>query len=732
MKRKHLMVGLLLLTAAIALGACGTSSPTSEATACPEAPACPDCPEAETCPDCPECPGSETALVPFEAEWAASPHNDVEAEAFRHWDEDDPAEIPESCAKCHSTPGYLAFMGADGSQFGVVEGPAPIGTTVECVACHNEVTLEHDSVVFPSGLELTDLGDQARCMECHQGRSSKLSVDESIAEAVGEDLDTVSEDLGFINIHYYAAGATRYGTEVKGGYEYDGLAYDPRFDHVEGYQTCISCHDMHTLELKIEECAVCHEGVASVEDVQMIRFVGSLNDYDGDGDVEEPIKDEITGLQELLYLNMQSYAAEVAGTPIVYDSHIYPYFFIDSNADGEASEDEANYGNQYASWTGRLLQAAYNFQVSQKDPGAFAHGGKYIIQLLYDSIADLNAQISTPVDMSVLHREDPGHFAASGEPWRHWDEDGEVEASCSKCHSAEGLPTFLTTGGDTYPQPIASGLNCASCHDDLSSFTRYVSKEVEFPSGAVVSFENTEANLCLNCHQGRQSGPGVEARIVSSGAGDDEVSEDLSFTNPHYFAAGATLFGTEVQGAYEFANQAYNGRFMHVPGFQTCIECHDTHQLRPKVESCGTCHGISSEEQLHDIRMTAVDFDGDGDTSTGIAVEVMNVNDAIYAAIQAYAAEVIGVPIAFESHTYPYWFIDTNGDGVADPDEANYGNQYNAWTPRLLRAAYNYTWALKDPGSYAHNGLYMLQVLYDTLQDVGGDVTGMTRPEVTQ
>jgi hypothetical protein len=668
-------------------------------------------------------------VVPFEEQWANSPHNDVEDEAFRHWDEDDPAEIPESCAKCHSTPGYLAFMGADGSEFGVVEGPAPIGTTVECVACHNEATLEHDSVVFPSGLELTDMGSQARCMECHQGRASKVSVDESIAAAVGEDLDTVSEELGFINIHYYAAGATRYGTEVKGGYEYDGMEYDPRFDHVVGYQTCDSCHDMHTLELKIEECAVCHPGVASVEDLQAIRFDGSLNDHNGNGDIEEPILAEIAGLQELLYQNIQAYAAEVAGTPVVYDSHAYPYFFIDTNADGEAGEDEANYGNKYASWTGRLLQAAYNYQVSQKDPGAYAHGGKYVIQLLYDSIADLNDQVTNPVDMTSLHREDPGHFAASGEAWRHWDEDGEVEASCSKCHSAEGLPIFLTTGGDTYPQPVASGLNCASCHDDLITFTRYVSEQVKFPSGAVVTFENTEANLCMNCHQGRQSGPGVDARIESSGAGDDEVSEALSFTNPHYFAAGATLWGTEVKGAYEFDGQAYNGRFTHVPGYQTCIECHDTHQLAVKAEQCATCHGT---EEVHDIRITAVDFDGDGDASTGLATEIENINAAILDAIYAYAAEEVGVPIVFESHAYPYWFVDTNGDGEATPDEANYGNQYNAWTPRLLRAAYNYTWALKDPGSYAHNGLYMLQVLYDTLQDIGGDVSGMTRPEVTQ
>ncbi len=721
MKHKHLLVGLLILVAALALAACGTASPTAEATACPEPAPCPDCPELPEPPELEiqECLEPVVAVVPFEQEWVNSPHNDTEAEAFRHWDEDDPAEVPANCAKCHSTPGYIDFMGADGSEFGVVDSAAPIGTTVECAACHNDATLTHDSVVFPSGLELTGLGEQARCMECHQGRSSMVTVDERIEEAVGDDLDTVSEELGFINIHYYAAAATRYGTEVKGGYEYDGLPYDPRFDHVEGYQSCVSCHDTHTLELKVDECAVCHEGVTSVEDVEMIRFAGSLNDYDGDGDIEEPIKDEIVGLQELLYQSIQTYAAEVAGTPIEYDAHSYPYFFDD------ASE-------RYGAWTGRLVQAAYNFQVSLKDPGAYAHGGKYIIQLLYDSIADLNDQVSNPVDMGVLHREDSGHFAASGEPWRHWDEDGEVPASCSKCHSAEGLPTFITTGGDTYPQPLASGLNCASCHDDLATFTRYVSEEVEFPSGAVLAFENTEANLCLNCHQGRQSGPGVEARIVSSGAGDDEVSDKLSFSNPHYFAAGATLFGTEAQGAYEFEGQTYNGRFLHVPGFQTCIECHDTHQLRPKVEACGTCHGIESEEELHDIRMTDVDFDGDGDTSTGIAVEVMNVNDALYAAIQVYAAEVAGSPIAFNAGSYPYWFIDTNENGVADPDESNRDNSYASWTPSLLRAAYNYTWTLKDPGSFAHNGQYMLQVLYDTMQDIGGDVSGMTRPAVIE
>jgi len=69
---------------------------------------------------------------------------------------------------------------------------------------------------------------------------------------------------------------------------------------------------------------------------------------------------------------------------------------------------------------------------------------------------------------------------------------------------------------------------------------------------------------------------------------------------------------------------------------------------------------------------------------------------------------------------------------VVDPEEANPQNRYNAWTPRLLRAAYNYQFATKDPGGYAHNGKYILQILYDSLEDLSRAVPismkGMIRP----
>lgn len=668
--------------------------------------------------------------VPFLEEWMSSGHADAAAEAFIHWDEESPAEIPESCAKCHSSTGYQDFLGADGSEAGVVNAPHPVGTVVDCVACHNDVTVTKTSVVMPSGLEITGLGGEARCMECHQGRQSKVSVDKAIADA-GVDADTVSDQLSFLNIHYYAAAATKYGTLAKGGYEYDGNSYDANFAHVEGYDTCNGCHNPHTLELKLEECAACHAddemAIESADDLKNIRMQGSGVDFDGDDDTDEGIYFEIEGLQEALLANIQAYANEVVGTAIGYTPAAHPYWYIDANGDGEITEDEINADGRFASWTPRLLQAAYNYQVSKKDPGNYAHGGKYTIQLLYDSIASLNEQVGTPIDMTAMRRIDAGHFAGSEEAFRHWDAEGAVPGSCAKCHSADGLPQFLSEGVNT-SQPIANGFQCATCHNDLIEYTIFEPASVKFPSGAVIDSGHPDSNLCMNCHMGRESGVSVD-RLIGDAAPDDQA-EGLRFLNPHYFAAGATRWGAEANGAYQYEGKEYEGFFDHGDGEAAqCRDCHSTHRLEVRVNECSECHEeVEGPENLLDIRYTLTDFDGDGDDEEGLYYEIEHMTGMLFEGIQAYAAETVGTPIAYDSHAYPYFFIDGNANGVVDPEEAVRENGFTAWTPRLLRAAYNYQWASKDPGSFAHNGMYIIQTLYDSLEDIGVDVSALTRP----
>ena len=150
----------------------------------------------------------------------------------------------------------------------------------------------------------------------------------------------------------------------------------------------------------------------------------------------------------------------------------------------------------------------------------------------------------------------------------------------------------------------------------------------------------------------------------------------MSFVNVHYFAAGATLFGTDVKGGYEYDGKTYNGRFEHVSGIQTCTDCHDTHALEVKYESCGGCHpSVATADDLETIRITAGDFDGDGDEAEGLALEIETMQEVLLEAIYEYVGGVSGAEaIVYDSHAYPYFFIDTNANGESDPGEAIFPN----------------------------------------------------------
>lgn len=313
----------------------------------------------------------------IEAEWRTSAHANVESEAFKaftRWSDENSAQIPAGCAKCHSTVGYLNFLGADGSEPGTVNQAVPAGSTVECEACHNDISERRSSAVMPSGLELFDLGANSDCLECHQGRNSTLSVDEIVS---GLPDDRVNRDLRFISIHNNAAGPTQYGTQAKGGYQYDGEVYLGRYEHALEINSCTACHDAHTLAIDARRCSACHLGVDSTEDLAAIRLTNI--DFDGDGDTSDGLASEIETLSEDLLLAIQAYAARGKGLePIVHEAYP-PFFFNDAD-------------QPYNTWTPRLLRAAYNYQFAHEGAGGYAHNPKYVIQLLYDSLTDLGAK----------------------------------------------------------------------------------------------------------------------------------------------------------------------------------------------------------------------------------------------------------------------------------------------------------------------------------------------------
>ena len=78
-------------------------------------------------------------------------------------------------------------------------------------------------------------------------------------------------------------------------------------------------------------------------------------------------------------------------------------------------------------------------------------------------------------------------------------------------------------------------------------------------------------------------------------------------------------------------------------------------------------------------------------------------------------------------------FIDTNENFSLEEDEVAFPNQYATFSPRLLRAAFNYQFSIKESAGYVHNGKYILQLLNDSIQDLAQntalDLPPLIRPE---
>jgi hypothetical protein len=474
--------------------------------------------------------------------------------------------VPQTCARCHSSEGFVDYLGGDNSVPGLVDKPAPIESVIRCATCHTEAAETLTSVTFPSGARVDGLGRDATCMTCHQGRASGADVDKIIMASGATGEDTASPMISFTNIHYYPAAATLFAGRARGGYQYPGEVYDTRFRHVDGFNTCTGCHDPHSARPRVDACAGCHAGVKDLADLRMIRMMSSSNrDYDGDSDVREGVYHELAGLKDKLLDAIRRYGVE-KNAPLCYKSAVHPYWFQDGNGDGACSTDELVSTNGYKSWTARLAKAAFNYQMASKDPGAFAHNAKYIMELLFDSLTSMNAALVVKINMDRAVRGDRGHFDGSSEAARHWDSEEGVDATCSRCHSGQTGFRFFTQHGVTIEVPeTANGLECGTCHTSFGQTWNLLEvKATVFPGGTTSMLAGND-NLCSNCHSGRVGKADIDRAITAN---------RLTFQNVHYLPAAATRQGAAAKVGYEYDGKTYAGSLRHTGGVQ-CTSCHD-------------------------------------------------------------------------------------------------------------------------------------------------------------
>ena len=349
-----------------------------------------------------------------------------------------------SCMRCHTSTGFKDYI-HDGSQDATAMAsgtPDPL----TCTSCHNADTASYASGVtidtsgFTPGdnpatykriadggagthISLT-VGREGICIRCHAPRSSDGAIKVN-AWVYGMTLDTaytsastytfaqypanntatpagkVSSNqnrASAVTFHYVPVLATFYGNDAKEGFQYqtnpDGnaLSYVGKNNLMSGYDTCIKCHNPHTTEVQPAKCVSCHAGVSTVADYRNIR--STTSDYDGDGNISEGMYNEVEGVKAKLYAVIQNYAS--LQRPIVFSPA------TSSTAPWRRGDDTTKV---YDKFTPRLIKALYNYHLAYRETGAYVHNSKYIVQLMYDSIKDLNSTPGvTQVDMTGMVR----------------------------------------------------------------------------------------------------------------------------------------------------------------------------------------------------------------------------------------------------------------------------------------------------------------------------------------
>lgn len=322
------------------------------------------------------------------------------------------------------------------------------------------------------------------------------------------------------------------------------------------------------------------------------------------------------------------------------------------------------------------------------------------------------AEITIPNARAIESWARSGHADASSEAFAHWNEDGAIPPACATCHSGQGFRTFHGLDGSApgpaaEPVPVGGVVDCETCHNPgMAAIT-----EIALPSGAMHPVSGGEA-ACATCHQGRASG----ARVAQATADmpDDSPNPELRFVNPHYKIALAVNLGGYGALGYQYEGRSYSGRFNHARPVETCVACHDPHRLTVAESTCLTCHDTGDARA---VRISRQSHDGSGDLSKGIYEDIQSNARLLMALMQDYAAQVAGVGLVYDGSRYPYFFADANGDDRADEAEGR-PVAYAAFTPRLLRAAYNWKFVDADPGAHVHNPHYVLELLYDSIEDL--------------
>ena len=400
------------------------------------------------------------------------------------------------------------------------------------------------------------------------------------------------------------------------------------------------------------------------------------------------------------------------------------------------------------------------------DWGRSGHGGAIL-----QAKQALNGGTAATTADKILHSyvDNAFRLALHGKPntWGYYNWDSTLKfdqadstvkddrGSCQRCHTATGFANFAENPATYDPErndfrhlvgwkqksAIVSGstairsggskqnevLYCWGCHSNAGAGTlrnpgaitqTYTAGTTGDPATTVTYPDAKGSNVCISCHLGRETGEVIK--------NDQDADGVRSFINSHYLAAGGTLFGTT---GYEFGNRDYANRasFQHdkigtsaAPGTGSngpCVGCHMTTPNSHKFSNV-TKDGTGAITAITSTACVTCHAGNYALTPESLTVE----EEEYMAALDALKAALASKGIFF-ANSHPYFFKDTNANGVLDSGEISSSNGFTNWASvygfaewkNTMGAAFNFNLLEHDPGGYAHNRYYAKRLIWDSI-----------------
>lgn len=312
----------------------------------------------------------------------------------------------QACQKCHTASGARNYLNSliAGTTYDQTKNVfvATAGTKqremLYCWACHtsNTSAIRNPGPVKAAYTDnlaeytFPDISGSNLCLLCHTGRENG----DSIAKKVGD-----FSNLSFINSHYLTGGGTVFTVT---GYEYTGLDYTNPSSYmhdkiglstapVSGTGTngpCAGCH-MSSSEKHLFMPVAKDSGgtITSVTSTVCAKCHGSAM-------TAAALVEQETLLEEAL--EALSVQLQQRG---FYFYNAHPYFYTAAYVAGGTNTAQKNWlstgdSDKTGATTGKKnMGAAFNYNLLEHDPGAYAHNRYYAKRLIYDSIDWLDDNI---------------------------------------------------------------------------------------------------------------------------------------------------------------------------------------------------------------------------------------------------------------------------------------------------------------------------------------------------